>query len=77
MVRGRLTLDILIGVVGERATIRDLLFFGWTENPHLEFEVIDNAPTPPKPTVVVTLISVTVISRRSNRVPDSNTRSLF
>ena len=60
VVRGRLTLNILIGVVGERATIRDLLFFGWTEDLHLEFEVVDNAPTPPKPTAVVTLIGVTV-----------------
>ncbi|HEY4584342.1 MAG TPA: ACT domain-containing protein, partial [Acidimicrobiia bacterium] len=29
VVRGRLTLNVLIGVSGERATIGDLLFFGW------------------------------------------------
>lgn len=60
VVRGRLTLNVLIGVVGERATIRDLLFFGWTRNLNLEFEVVDEAPTPRKSMAVVTLIGVTV-----------------
>ncbi len=60
VVRGRLTLNVLIGVVGDRATIRDLLFFGWTQDLHLEFEVVDDEATPPKSMSVVTLIGVTV-----------------
>lgn len=60
VVRGRLTLNVLIGVVGEKATIRDLLFFGWTEDLHLDFEVVDDTPAPTKPMSVVTLIGVTV-----------------
>jgi phosphoserine phosphatase len=60
VVRGRLTLNILIGVVGDRATIRDLLFFGWTQDLHIEFEVVDDEATPPKSMSVVTLIGVTV-----------------
>ena len=38
VVRGRLTLNVLIGVSGERATIRDLLFFGWERGLNVEFE---------------------------------------
>jgi phosphoserine phosphatase len=60
VVRGRLTLNVLIGVVGEKATIRDLLFFGWTEDLHLDFEVVDDTPAATKPMSVVTLIGVTV-----------------
>ena len=41
VVRGRLTLNILIGVAAEQATIRDLLFFGWEAGLHIEFEVVD------------------------------------
>lgn len=60
VVRGRLTLNVLIGVAGEKATIRDLLFFGWTEDLHLDFEVVDDTPAPTKSMSVVTLIGVTV-----------------
>jgi phosphoserine phosphatase len=60
VVRGRLTLNVLIGVAGERATIRDLLLFGWENDLHLEFEVVDEAPTAPSPTAIVTLIGATV-----------------
>ena len=60
VVRRRLTLNVLIGVVGEKATIRDLLFFGWTEDLHLDFEVVDDTPAATKPMSVVTLIGVTV-----------------
>lgn len=60
VVRGRLTLNILIGVVGKRPTIRDLLFFGWTEGLHLEFDVVDDKATPEKTMSVVTVIGVTV-----------------
>jgi len=60
VVRGRLTLNVLIGVPGERATIRDLLLFGWDNDLHLEFEVLDEAPTPARQMAIVTMIGVTV-----------------
>jgi len=60
VVRGRLTLNVLVGVPGERATIRDLLLFGWDNDLHLEFEVLDEAPTPARPMAIVTIIGVTV-----------------
>jgi phosphoserine phosphatase len=56
VVRGRLTLNVLIAVPGESATIRDILYFGWTRDLHVEFEVVDPTPTPMKEMHVVTLI---------------------
>lgn len=60
VVRGRLTLNVLIGVSGERATIRDLLFFGWERGLNIEFEKVEDTPTPTKPMSVVTLIGMRV-----------------
>ncbi|GMQ85998.1 MAG: phosphoserine phosphatase SerB [Acidimicrobiia bacterium] len=60
VVRGRLTLNVLVGVPGERATIRDLLLFGWDNDLHLEFEVLDEAPSPTHSMAIVTLIGVAV-----------------
>jgi phosphoserine phosphatase len=59
VVRGRLTLNVLIDVDGEKATIRDLLLFGWEQRLHIEFEVVDPIPTPIK-----TMTAVTVLGER-------------
>ena len=56
VVRGRLTLNVLIGVDGEKATIRDLLLFGWEQRLQIEFEVVDPIPTPVKSMLVVTVL---------------------
>ncbi|HZD23332.1 MAG TPA: ACT domain-containing protein, partial [Acidimicrobiia bacterium] len=56
VVRGRLTLNVLVGVAGEKATIRDLLLFGWEQRLHIEFEVVDPIPTPAKSMMVVTVL---------------------
>lgn len=56
VVRGRLTLNVLVGVDGQKATIRDLLLFGWEQRLHIEFEVVDSLPTPVKSMTVVTVL---------------------
>lgn len=56
VVRGQLTLNVLVGVSGEKATIRDLLLFGWEQRLQIEFEVVDPMPTPVKPMMVVTVL---------------------
>lgn len=60
VIRGRLNLNVLVGVAAEKATIRDLLFFGWQEGLHLEFEVVDPTPSPIEAMSAVTLIGTTV-----------------
>jgi len=56
VVRGRITLIVLVGVDGEKATIRDLLLFGWEQRLQIEFEVVDPIPSPVKSMTVVTVI---------------------
>lgn len=56
VVRGRITLNVLIGVEGEKATIRDLLLFGWEQRLQVEFEVVDPVPTPVKSIMAVTML---------------------
>jgi len=60
VVRGRLTLNILIEVAGERGTISDLLYFGWEHGLHLDFEMVEPTPTPTKVMFVVTVIGVRI-----------------
>jgi len=60
VVRGRLTLNVLIEAPGERATISDLLLFGWENDLHLEFEVVDEAPTPARSMAIVTVLGAVV-----------------
>ncbi len=60
VVRGRLTLNVLVGVAAEQATIRDLLFFGWETGLRVEFEVVDTAPSPPVSLSIVTVIATRI-----------------
>ena len=60
VVRGRLTLNVLIGVAGEKSTIGELLFYGWQRGLHIEFEVVDDAPTPTKAMSAVTVIGMRI-----------------
>lgn len=60
VVRGRLTLNVLIGVGAEKATVRELLYFGWEEGLHIEFEVVEATPTPIKELSIVTVIGAQI-----------------
>jgi phosphoserine phosphatase len=57
VIRGRLMLNVLIGVPGEKATVRDLLFFAWENGLEVDFEVVEPTPTPLKELSVVTIIA--------------------
>ncbi|TVP71140.1 MAG: phosphoserine phosphatase, partial [Nitriliruptor sp.] len=57
VVRGRLTLDLSIGLGGSDDVLKELLFHGWEHQLQLDFEVVE-AAEPPSPTLrsVVTVI---------------------
>lgn len=58
VVKGRLTLDLLIGISTEHQTLKDLLFFGWQRGIDIEFEIVEDQPTPsPGPRYAVTLLA--------------------
>jgi phosphoserine phosphatase len=58
VVRGRLTLDLLVGLSTEHQTLKDLLFFGWQRGIDVEFEVVDEQPAaPPGGRYAVTILA--------------------
>ncbi|MGF1616376.1 MAG: phosphoserine phosphatase SerB [Acidimicrobiia bacterium] len=60
VVRGRLTLNILIGVGESRGTISELLFYGWEKDLRIEFDAIEASPEEPALSHVVTVIGARV-----------------
>ena len=56
VVRGRLTLNVLISVEGEHNTIGEILYFGWKRGLHIDFEVVDPKPTPIRDMTIVTVL---------------------
>ena len=60
VVRGRLTLNILIGVDGEKDTVSQLLLFGWKSDLHVDFEPVETTPTPPRPIAAVTVLGARI-----------------
>ncbi len=60
VVRGRLTLGLLISVPEGTSTIKDLLFHGWQSGLDIDFEVVEEAPPERGVDTVVTVIGPTV-----------------
>ena len=56
LVRGRLSLDVLISVGEGQATVKDLLFYGWENGLNVDFDVVDEEPAEVMTRSVVTLI---------------------
>ncbi len=46
VVRGRLTLDLVVGLGDSPGTLKELLFLGWDRDLHIEFDVIAEEPEP-------------------------------
>lgn len=57
VVRGRLTLDVLFGVDENQPTVKDLLFYGWQKDLHLEFDVVEAQPSQRNLTAAVTVVA--------------------
>lgn len=60
VVRGRLTLDVLFSAPEGRSTVKDLLFYGWQSGLQVDFEVVEEAPSPADLTVAVTILARTL-----------------
>lgn len=56
LVRGRLTLNILIGVDEGRETISELLFYGWENDLRIEFDAVHSSTPDPVQSHIVTVI---------------------
>ncbi|GIU91233.1 MAG: phosphoserine phosphatase [Acidimicrobiia bacterium] len=56
-VRGRLTLGLLVAVPDGGDVLKELLYYGWENGLHVDFEVVEDAsPAPPRRRFAVTVI---------------------
>lgn len=60
VLRGRLTLGMVVSVPEGASTIKDLLYVGWEQGLQIDFEVVEDQPEPPRPRSVVTVIGATI-----------------
>lgn len=56
VVRGKITLEIVVDVPRGGNVLKDLLFMGWERGLEVDFEVVDTAPTPSLPSLVVSVL---------------------
>ncbi len=54
--RGKLSLSIVVVVPPGRDLVKDLLLVGWEQRMHLDFEIVDSAPTPRSEGLIVTMV---------------------
>ncbi len=54
--RGRLSLSVVVVVPPGRDLVKELLLFGWENQMEMDFEVVDNTPTPRPQGQIVTLV---------------------
>ncbi|MFW2381334.1 MAG: phosphoserine phosphatase SerB [Acidimicrobiales bacterium] len=58
--RRKLSLSIVVRVPPGRDLVKELLLFGWEQQVHLDFEVVDQAPTPARPGLVITIVGTEI-----------------
>lgn len=56
VVRGRLTLELVVEVPPGKDVLKDILLMGWERKLEVEFEVVESAPQPSLPSLVVSVI---------------------
>jgi phosphoserine phosphatase len=72
VVRNRLNLGIFVAVDEERSPLKDLLFFGWQRDIHIDFEVIENGKLESqRPRFAVIVIGRTLDARELGAVADA------
>lgn len=60
IIRGQLSLSLVVEVPGHHDLLKELLLFGWQEKVIISFEAIDSAPIDRKPGLIVTLVGAQV-----------------
>ena len=55
VVRGRLTLEVVANVPRGQNVLKDMLLLGWERNLVVDFEVVESAPTPTLPSLIVSV----------------------
>lgn len=56
IIRGQLSLSLLVTIPEGRDLVKELLHFGWEQKINIDFEVVDSTPSAREPGLVVTVI---------------------
>lgn len=56
VVRGRLTLELVVDLPRGQDVLKDILLLGWERNLDVDFDVVESAPVPSLPSLVVSVI---------------------
>ncbi len=56
VIRGRLTLEIVVDVPSGRDVLKDMLLLGWERGLDVDFDVVEQAPVPSLPSLIVSVI---------------------
>ena len=56
VVRGKITLEIVVDVPRGQNVLKDLLLLGWERNLDVDFDLVDSAPVISIPSLVVSVI---------------------
>lgn len=57
VIRGRLSLGLVVQVPAGRDLLRELLLFGWEQKVEIEFEIVDSQPTNRVPGQIITVLA--------------------
>lgn len=60
VIRGHISLSLVVGVPEGRDLLRELLLYGWEHELEVEFEVVGDEPTPRSPGEVITVLGQTL-----------------
>lgn len=60
IIRGRLSLSLVVEVPMGKDLIKELLHFGWEQGVDVDFSIVDSVPSARRPGLVVTLVGTTV-----------------
>ncbi len=56
IIRGRLSLSLVVNVPSGRDLVKEMLHYGWEQGIDIDFEVVDSAPSVRQPKLVVTIL---------------------
>ena len=71
VVRGRLTLEVVVDVPPGQDVLKDVLLIGWERNLDIDFEVVESIPVPSLPSLCLLYTSPSPRDKRQSRMPSS------
>ena len=68
VVRGRLTLELVVDVPRGKDVLKDVLLLGWERSLDVDFDLVDSIPKPTLPSLVVSILGAEIGPRELEEV---------